>query len=87
MLLLIVIPIAGTFFTHNTLALAVAVGRPDSVPQMVLSSANDSPTAPHDTWKDVDISSGWADPRINGGRLLDVSRMPVARGNTRKHDG
>lgn len=85
MLLLIVIPIAGSLFTHNTLALTL--GKLESVPQMVLSLANDSPTAPHDTWKDVDISSGWADPRINGGRLLDVSRMPVARSNTRKHDG
>jgi len=75
MLILILIPVAGAFFTQDTLALTV--GRPGSTPQIVLSSANDSPTAPHDTWKDVDISSGWADPRINGGRLLDVSRMPI----------
>jgi len=75
MLLLIVIPVAGALFSRNTLALTV--GRPGSMLQMVLSSENDSPTAPHDTWKDVDISSGWADPRINGGRLLDVSRLPV----------
>jgi hypothetical protein len=71
--MLILIPVAGALFTHN--ALASAIRRPGK--QQAVLSANDSPPAPPDTWKDVDISEGWADPRINGGRLLDVGRMPV----------
>jgi len=41
----------------------------------VVLSPNDSPTAPAppDTWENVDISQGWADPRINGGRFLDFT--------------
>jgi len=72
--MLIIIPVAGALFTHNALA-ASTIGR-SGTPQVVLSG-NDGPATPPGTWKDVDISEGWADPRINGGRLLDVSRMPV----------
>ena len=72
--MLIIIPVAGALFTHN--ALAASTVRRLGTPQVILS-ANDGPSAPPDTWKDVDISDGWADPRINGGRLLDVGRMPV----------
>jgi hypothetical protein len=42
--------------------------------QAVLLSESDSSIAPPDgMWEEVDISEGWADPRINGGRILDVS--------------
>jgi hypothetical protein len=74
--MLIVITVAGALFAHN--AFALIVGR-SSTPQAVLSADDDGRLAlPAGFWKDVDISEGWADPRINGGRLLDVSRIPVS---------
>ncbi len=52
--------------------------------QAVLSEPNSNSIAPPDgPWDEVDISEGWADPRINGGRLLDVSRPSVIRSNER----
>jgi hypothetical protein len=71
--MLIVIPVAGALLFYN--ALASTIGDRSS-PQVVLSGY-DSLTAIPDTLEDVDISQGWADPRINGGRFLDVCLMLV----------
>jgi hypothetical protein len=72
--MLIILPVAGALLFHN--ALASTIGDRSS-PQVVLSGY-DSPTAmPDRTLEDVDISEGWADPRINGGRFLDVCLMLV----------
>ena len=71
--MLIVLPVAGALLFRN--ALASTIGDRSS-PQVVLSGY-DSPTAIPDTLEDVDISEGWADPRINGGRFLDVCRTLV----------
>jgi hypothetical protein len=71
--MLSILPVAGALLFHN--ALASTIGDRSS-PQVVLSGY-DSPTATPDTLKDVDISEGWADPRINGGRFLDVCLMLV----------
>lgn len=71
--MLIILPVAGVFLTHNALASVIGSSR-RSMPQIVLSN-HDGPAAalpPPDTLEDVDISEGWADPRINGGRFLDV---------------
>jgi hypothetical protein len=54
-------------FVHDVFSLSI----PSSGTQLVLSGGNSPPTQPN-VWEDVDISKGWADPRINGGRLLDV---------------
>ena len=69
--MLIVLPVAGALLFHNTLASTIG-GR--SSPQVVFSG-QDSPTAIPSTLEEVDISEGWADPRINGGRFLDVCLM------------
>ena len=71
--MLLILLVAGALFAPNALALTV---RTPGASQVALS-ANDSPAPQSDIWQDVDISGGWADPRINGGRLLDVSRLPV----------
>jgi hypothetical protein len=71
--MLIILPVSGALLFHN--ALASTIGDRGS-PQVVLSGY-DSPTAIPDTLKDVDISEGWADPRINSGRFLDVCLMLV----------
>ena len=71
--MLVILPVAGALLFHN--AFASIVGDSSS-PQVVLSG-HDSTTAIPDTLEDVDISEGWADPRINGGRFLDVRRMLV----------
>jgi hypothetical protein len=71
--MLIVIPVAGVLLFYN--ALASTIGDRSS-PQVVLSGY-DSLTAIPDTLEDVDFSEGWADPRINGGRFLDVCLMLV----------
>jgi hypothetical protein len=47
--------------------------------QAVLAESNSSIAPPDRGWEEVDVSEGWADPRINGGRLLDVSRLSVMR--------
>ena len=73
--MLIILPVAGTLLFHNVLALTVGS---HGAPQVVLSG-NGSPTTPPNTWEDVDISEGWADPRINGGRFLDVSLMSACQ--------
>lgn len=73
--MLIVLPVAGALLFHDAFAFASTVGDRSS-PQMVFSGL-DSPTAISDTLEDVDVSEGWADPRINGGRFLDVCRMLV----------
>ena len=54
----------------NVFALTI---RDDSGVQAVLAGHNSFIAPPDRGWKEVDISEGWADPRINGGRLLDVS--------------
>jgi hypothetical protein len=69
--MLIILPIAGALLTHNALALMIGSR---GAPQVVLSN-HDSSAAPSDILEDVDISEGWADPRINGGRFLDVRRI------------
>jgi hypothetical protein len=71
--MLIVLPVAGALLFHS--ALASTIGDRSS-PQVVLSGY-DRPTAIPDALEDVDISEGWADPRINGGRFLDVCLMLV----------
>ncbi len=71
--MLVVFPVAGALLFHN--ALASTIGDRDS-PQVVFSGY-ESPTAIPNTLEDVDISEGWADPRINGGRFLDVCLMLV----------
>ena len=71
--MLIIFSVAGALLFHN--ALASTIGDRSSL-QVVLSGY-DSPTAMPDTLEDVDISEGWADPRINGGRFLDVCLMLV----------
>ena len=71
--MLIVLPVAGALIFHN--ALASTIGDRSS-PQVVFS-CHDRPTPIPDTLEDVDISEGWADPRINGGRFLDVCLMLV----------
>ncbi|KAF8271983.1 hypothetical protein EI94DRAFT_1770123 [Lactarius quietus] len=43
----------------------------------VLAESNSLIVPPGGVWDEVDISEGWADPRINGGRLLDVSRLSL----------
>ena len=72
--MLIIIPIAGALLFHN--ALASTIG--DRISPQVALSGYDGPTAIPDTMEDVDISEGWADPRINGGRFLDVCLMLIA---------
>ena len=71
--MLIILPVAGAFLTHNALA-SVVGSRGRSMPQIILSNHDGAAAAlpPPDTLEDVDISEGWADPRINGGRFLDV---------------
>ena len=59
--MLVILPVAGALLFHNTLASIVG---DRSSPQVVLSG-HDSTTAIPDTLEDVDISEGWADPRIN----------------------
>jgi hypothetical protein len=71
--MLIVFPVAGALLFHN--ALASTIGDRSS-PQVVFSG-HDSPTAIPDNLEEVDISEGWADPRINGGRFLDVCLILV----------
>lgn len=61
-------------FNSNVFALTV---RDDGGVQTVLSEPSSSIVPPGGVWDEVDISEGWADPRINGGRLLDVSRPSV----------
>lgn len=73
--MLIVLPVASALLFHN--ALASTIGDRSSL-QVVLSGY-DNPTAVRDTLEDVDISEGWADPRINGGRFLDVCLMLCRR--------
>ncbi|KAH9986624.1 hypothetical protein BJV77DRAFT_1028331 [Russula vinacea] len=72
--MLIILPVAGVFLTHNALASVIGSSR-RSMPQIVLSNHDDPAAAlpPPDTLEDVDISEGWADPRINGGRFLDFT--------------
>jgi hypothetical protein len=53
--------------------------RDDNGAQAVLAESNSSIAPPDRGWEEVDVSQGWADPRINGGRLLDVSRLSVMR--------
>lgn len=53
--------------------------RDDSGVQAVLAEHISSIAPPDRGWNEVDISEGWADPRINGGRLLDVSLLSVMR--------
>jgi hypothetical protein len=71
--MLIILAVAGALPFHN--AIASTIGDRSS-PQVVLTGY-DSPTAIPDTLEEVDISEGWADPRINGGRFLDVCHMLV----------
>ena len=71
--MLIVFPVAGALLFPN--ALASTIG--DRSSPQVGFSGYDSPTALSNTLEDVDISGGWADPRINGGRFLDVCLMLV----------
>ncbi len=66
-------PVAGALLFHHALALTTGSR---AAPQVVLSGY-ESPTAIPDTLEDVDISEGWAEPRINGGRFLDVCRTFV----------
>jgi hypothetical protein len=63
--MLIILPVAGAFLTHNALALMIGSR---GAPQVIF----DNPAAPSSILEDVDVSEGWADPRINGGRFLDV---------------
>lgn len=67
--MLTTIILASALCTHNVFALSIG----NRGAQVVLSG-NIIPASP---WEDVDISEGWADPRINGGRFLDVSLSPV----------
>ena len=67
--MLILLPVAGALFSHN--ALALMIGDRDT-PQVVLSNHDSSAATPSSVLEDIDISEGWADPRINGGRFLDV---------------
>jgi hypothetical protein len=69
--MLILLLVASALLFHN--ALASTIGDRSS-PQVVLSGY-DSPTTISDALEEVDISEGWADPRINGGRFLDVCRI------------
>jgi hypothetical protein len=66
----LILHIAGALLAHNAFALTI---RSHDAPAQVVMSGNLDHAAPPDTWEEVDISDGWADPRINGGRLLDVS--------------
>jgi len=72
--MLLVPTVAGALLAHTALGLTL---RSDNAAVQVVLSPNDSTTEPPDTWEDVDISQGWADPRINGGRFLDVGRLPL----------
>jgi hypothetical protein len=47
--------------------------RDDNGAQAVLAESNSSIAPPDRGWEEVDVSQGWADPRINGGRLLDFT--------------
>lgn len=67
--MLILLPVAGALLSHN--ALALMIGDHDT-PQVVLSNHDSSAATPSSVLEDIDISEGWADPRINGGRFLDV---------------
>ena len=67
--MLIILPVAGALLTHTAFALTIG---DRGTPQVVLPNHDSPPTAPPDILEDVDISEGWADPRINGGRFLDV---------------
>ncbi len=55
----------------------------DDTVQAVLSKSDNFLAPLNAVWEEVDISEGWADPRINGGRLLDVSRPSVICSATR----
>ena len=75
----ILLPIAAGVLLNldlnsNVFALTV---REDGSVQAVLSEPNSSIAPLNGAWEEVDVSEGWADPRINGGRLLDVSRLSV----------
>jgi hypothetical protein len=71
---------AGVLLSHdlNSNVFALTVRDDDGV-QAILSESNSPIALPDGVWNEVDISEGWADPRINGGRLLDVSRPSVIR--------
>jgi hypothetical protein len=73
--MLVILPVAGALLFYNALALTTGSR---SAPQVVLSG-HENPTTIPDTLEDVDISEGWADPRINSGRFLDVRRMTVPK--------
>jgi hypothetical protein len=77
--MLITLFITITFFSHNLFALSL--GNPGT--QFVLSGDNSPATPP--IFEHVDISEGWADPRINGGRLLDVSASPCCHPRRTPH--
>ena len=63
----------------NSNVFALTVRDDDGGVQAILSESNSPIALPDGVWEEVDISGGWADPRINGGRLLDVSRPSVIR--------
>jgi hypothetical protein len=69
--MLIILPVAGALLAHNALAMMISSRGRGRAPQVVLSNHDDL-AAPSSILEDVDTSEGWADPRINGGRFLDV---------------
>ena len=69
---------AGVLFSLDLNSNVFALTVPDDGGgQAVLSDPSCSITPPGGVWDEVDVSEGWADPRINGGRLLDVSHPSV----------
>ncbi|KAH9179349.1 hypothetical protein EDB89DRAFT_2063438 [Lactarius sanguifluus] len=77
--MLVLLPFtAGVLLSLNLSPTVFALFVRDGSEQAVLSESNSNSIAlPDGEWEEVDISEGWADPRINGGRLLDVSRPSV----------
>ena len=73
--MLVILSVAGALLFYNALALTTGSR---NAPQVVLSG-HESPTTIPDVLEDVDISEGWADPRINSGRFLDVRCIPVPK--------
>ncbi|KAH9047694.1 hypothetical protein EDB84DRAFT_1393152 [Lactarius hengduanensis] len=73
--MLILLPFAaGVLLSLNLSPTVFALFVRDGSEQAVLSESNSNSIALLDgEWEEVDISEGWADPRINGGRLLDVT--------------
>ena len=63
--------------TTVLLVLASPVVSEDGTTQLVLSMGNKRPTYEHGEMPPREDTVGWVDPRLNGGRFIDVSVVTV----------